>query len=53
MSKASNLAGFVPSNVVTYRAAVVSVSEQRETLISSVTTVQELQNLNLPDWPTL
>jgi hypothetical protein len=43
----------IPSNVVTYRAAVISVSEQRETLISSVTTVQELQNLNLPDWPTL
>lgn len=43
----------VPTDIVEYRAGVITVSEQRETLISSVTTVQELENLVLPDWPNL
>ncbi len=41
----------IPTDVAEYRAEVIAVSEQRETLISSVTTVQELENLILPDWP--
>lgn len=35
----------VPVGIVSYRAAVIDVSEQRETLISNVTTVDELKGL--------
>ena len=35
----------VPVGIVSYRAAVISVAEQRETLISSVSTVAELKGL--------
>jgi hypothetical protein len=41
----------IPTDVAEYRAEVIAVSEQRETLISSVTAVQDLENLILPDWP--
>jgi len=55
----------VPTDVAEYRAGVIAVSEQRETLISSVTTVQELKELYeysgenneisplMPDWPNI
>ena len=55
----------VPTDVAEYRAGVIAVSEQRETLISSVTTVQELKELYeysgenseisplMPVWPEL
>lgn len=35
----------VPVGIASYRAAVIDVSEQRETLISNVTTVDELKGL--------
>jgi hypothetical protein len=35
----------VPVGIVSYRAAVIEVSEERETLIESVTTVEELKGL--------
>jgi len=50
----------VPVGIASYRAAVISVSEQRETLISSVTSVEELKSLYesdgdnppaMPEWP--
>jgi len=55
----------VPTDVAEYRAGVIAVSEQRETLISSVTTVQELKELYeysgenneisplMPEWPNI
>ena len=51
----------VPVGVATYRAAVISVAEEREELISAVTTVEELKALyesstngsTLPSWPSL
>ena len=41
----------IPPDISSYRAAVIQVSEERETLISSVTTVEELKDLVLPNWP--
>ena len=53
----------IPTDVAEYRAGVIAVSGQRETLISSVTTVEELKGLYeysgedneisplMPDWP--
>ena len=35
----------VPVGIVSYRAAVIEVSEERETLIDAVTTVEELKGL--------
>ena len=35
----------VPVGIASYRAAVIEVSEERETLISNVTTVHELKEL--------
>jgi hypothetical protein len=35
----------VPVGIVSYRAAVIEVSEERETLIGAVTTVEELKGL--------
>ena len=35
----------IPVGIASYRAAVIEVSEQRETLISNVTTVDELKGL--------
>jgi hypothetical protein len=51
----------VPVGVATYRAAVISVAEEREELISAVTTVEELKALYessangsaMPSWPSL
>ena len=43
----------VPANITTYRAGVIVVSEEREVLISTATTVEELKDLVLPDWPSL
>jgi hypothetical protein len=43
----------VPANITIYRAGVIVVSEEREVLISTATTVEELKDLVLPDWPSL
>jgi hypothetical protein len=53
----------VPENIVSYRSDVISVAEERETLIKSVTTVEELKGLYesygenvepvMPNWPIL
>ena len=50
----------VPVGIASYRAAVISAAEQRETLIESVSTVAELKSLYesdgvnlpaMPEWP--
>lgn len=47
----------VPIGIVSYRAGVIAVSEQREALIEAVTTVEELKGLYESDvmsnWPSL
>ena len=52
----------VPVGIVSYRAAVINVSTERESLISSVSTVDELKGLyessednppEMPNWPSL
>lgn len=47
----------VPIGIVSYRAGVIAVSEQREALIEAVTTVEELKGLYesdvMPNWPSL
>lgn len=43
----------IPVDITSYRSSVVAVAEERESLISTVTTVEELINLTLPDWPSL
>jgi hypothetical protein len=52
----------VPVGIVSYRSAVISVSEEREALIESVTSVEELKGLYesfdsqspaMPNWPSI
>ena len=47
----------IPSDIVSYRNDVISVAEERENLISAVTTVEELKGLYesdvMPNWPSL
>ena len=50
----------IPANIVSYRNSVISVADEREELISAVTTVEELKALYesstngsaMPDWPS-
>lgn len=51
----------IPADIVSYRNDVISVAEEREELISAVTTVEELKALYesstdgsaMPNWPSL
>ena len=47
----------IPIGIVSYRAGVIAVSEEREALIEAVTTVEELKGLYesdvMPNWPSL
>jgi hypothetical protein len=47
----------IPADIVSYRNSVISVAEEREELISAVTTVEELKGLYessaMPSWPSL
>lgn len=48
----------VPVGITSYRSAVISVAEEREALIESVTSVEELKGLYespnvMPNWPTI
>jgi hypothetical protein len=47
----------IPENIATYRAAVITVADERETLISAVRTVAELKELYevsvMPNWPSM
>ena len=41
----------IPDHITERRAAIRAVADQRVALIDKVTTIEELQQLQLPEWP--